>query len=73
MAKYILLSVEDARWLAGAVDGSNPGEVVLDCTAGSGTTGEAALREGRSAILIDDKADCIATMRQRLPTAKLRT
>jgi DNA modification methylase len=52
---------------------SNPGEVVLDCTAGSGTTGEAAMREGRSAILIDDKPDCIATMRQRLPGAILRS
>jgi DNA modification methylase len=51
---------------------SNPGEVVLDCAAGSGTTGEAALREGRRAILIDNQRDCVNTMRQRLPAAVVR-
>ena len=50
---------------------SNRDEVVLDCTAGSGTTGEAALAEGRSAILIDDKPQCVTTMRTRLPSASM--
>lgn len=45
---------------------TNPGELVVDCCAGSGTTGEAAYRCGRDAILIDDNPACIATMLQRL-------
>lgn len=45
---------------------SNEGDVVLDCTAGSGTTGEAARRCGRRAILIDNDPKCVATMRARL-------
>jgi DNA modification methylase len=32
---------------------TNPGETVLDITAGSGTTGEAAIKTGRNAILIE--------------------
>jgi DNA modification methylase len=47
---------------------SNEGEVVLDCAAGSGTTGEAAQLSNRRAILIDNDPKCIATMRKRLPT-----
>jgi DNA modification methylase len=50
---------------------SNEGDAVLDCTAGSGTTGEAALREGRTAWLIDNDPGCIATMRSRIPTAEV--
>jgi len=45
---------------------SNEGEVVLDCTAGSGTTGEAAMRCGRRAILIDNDPKCIKTIHNRL-------
>lgn len=45
---------------------SNEGDTVLDCTAGSGTTGEAAARCGRSAILIDNKIECVETMKARL-------
>lgn len=45
---------------------SNEGGTVLDCCAGSGTTGEAAVNCGRHAILIDDKSDCIDIMRARL-------
>jgi len=45
---------------------SNEGEIVLDCTAGSGTTGEAARSCGRHAILIDNDPTCIATMKARL-------
>lgn len=44
---------------------SREGETVLDCAAGSGTAGEAALRCGRRAILIDNDLKCIATMRER--------
>ena len=49
---------------------SNPGDRVLDFFAGSGTTGEAAVRNGRSAVLIDSHADAIAVMRERLAFAK---
>ncbi len=45
---------------------SNPGDRVLDFFAGSGTTGEAAARNGRFATLIDDNADAVAVMRTRL-------
>jgi site-specific DNA-methyltransferase (adenine-specific) len=45
---------------------SNPGDLVLDCTAGSGTTGAAAMGSGRRSILIDNDPACIATMRARL-------
>jgi len=42
------------------------GGTVLDPFAGSGTTGVAALREGRSAILIEREADYCADIRARL-------
>ena len=45
---------------------SNEGDTVLDCTAGSGTTGEAARRCGRRAILIDNDPKHVATMETRL-------
>ncbi len=45
---------------------SNPGDVVLDCFAGSGTTGEAAVRHGRQYVLVDSNPDAIATMSERL-------
>src|SRR5438128_5533306 len=41
---------------------SNPGDRVLDFFAGSGTTGEAAIRLGRSAVLVDNNPDAIAVM-----------
>ena len=41
------------------------GGVVLDCFAGSGTTGEAALRNGRNFILVDSNPEAIRTMRKR--------
>lgn len=44
---------------------SNPGDVVLDYFAGSGTTGEAALKNGRSAILIDQNPEAIEVMCKR--------
>jgi site-specific DNA-methyltransferase (adenine-specific) len=45
---------------------SNPGDVVLDAFAGSGTLGESALLHGRNALLIDCSASAISVMRERL-------
>jgi site-specific DNA-methyltransferase (adenine-specific) len=45
---------------------SNPGDTVLDFFAGSGTTGDAALRNGRNAILIDQNPEACAIIRKRL-------
>ena len=42
-----------------------PGGIVLDFFAGSGTTGAAALAEGRRFILVDSHEDAIAVMRKR--------
>jgi site-specific DNA-methyltransferase (adenine-specific) len=44
---------------------SNPGDVVLDFFAGSGTTGEAAYRLGRAFILIDDNPAALEVMARR--------
>lgn len=45
---------------------TNPGDHVLDFFAGSGTTGEAALRHGRSCTLIDRNPAALEVMRDRL-------
>ncbi len=45
---------------------TNPGDRVLDFFAGSGTLGEAAARHGRNAVLVDESAEAVAVMRQRL-------
>jgi site-specific DNA-methyltransferase (adenine-specific) len=45
---------------------SNPGDLVLDFFAGSGTTGEAAALLNRRFILVDDNPEAIAVMRRRL-------
>ena len=45
---------------------SEPGDVVLDFFAGSGTTGEAAAKHDRGFVLIDDNPEAIAVMRERL-------
>lgn len=45
---------------------SNPGEVVLDFFAGSGTTGEAAAKHGRGFVLVDESPEAIAIMQRRL-------
>ena len=45
---------------------SSPGDTVLDFFAGSGTTGEAAARNGRNAVLIDNNPDALEVMKQRL-------
>ena len=45
---------------------SNPGDLVLDFFAGSGTAGEAAQRHDRHFCLVDQNADAIAIMEKRL-------
>ena len=45
---------------------SNPGDRLLDFFAGSGTLGEAAHREGRHVVLIDDNPQALAVMERRL-------
>ncbi len=48
---------------------SNPGERVLDFFAGSGTTGEAAARAGRSCVLVDENPEAVEIMARRLAFA----
>ena len=45
---------------------SNAGDVVLDFFAGSGTAGEAAAKNGRRFLLVDENADAICVMKKRL-------
>lgn len=45
---------------------SNPGDLVVDFFAGSGTTGEAAARLGRQYWLCDDNSEAFQVMKQRL-------
>ena len=45
------------------------GDAVLDCFAGSGTTGAVARQLGRRFVLVDDNPDAVAVMRRRLGTA----
>jgi len=45
---------------------SNPGDLVLDCFAGSGTTGVAAAKNDRNYLLIDNNPDATRIMAQRL-------
>lgn len=49
---------------------SRPGDTVLDFFAGSGTTGEAALKLGRSFILVDENPEAIKVMRKRFAAHK---
>lgn len=49
---------------------SNPGDLVLDCFAGSGTTGEAAARLGRDFLLVDENPQAIRIMARRLAFAE---
>ena len=51
---------------------SNPGDTVLDFFAGSGTTGVAAVRNGRNCILIDQSPEACALMRKRIAAVKDR-
>ena len=45
---------------------SDPGNRILDFFAGSGTTGEAAVRNGRDAVLVDNNPEAIRVMEERL-------
>ena len=45
---------------------SNPGDKILDFFAGSGTTGEAALKAERHAVLVDNNSAAIKVMKRRL-------
>ena len=45
---------------------SDPGDTVLDFFAGSGTTGEAAARNGRSFVLVDSNPEAARVMAGRL-------
>jgi site-specific DNA-methyltransferase (adenine-specific) len=45
---------------------TRPGDRVLDCFAGSGTTGAVARGVGRRFVLVDDNPEAIAVMRARL-------
>jgi site-specific DNA-methyltransferase (adenine-specific) len=45
---------------------SRRGDVVLDFFAGSGTTGDAAARNGRGFVLVDDSAEAVAISAARL-------
>ena len=49
---------------------SNPKDCVLDFFAGSGTTGEAAVQNGRKAVLVDSNPEAIRVMSHRLAFAK---
>ena len=49
---------------------TNPGDLVLDCFAGSGTLGEAAARLERDFILIDNHQEAVKIMAKRLAFTK---
>jgi site-specific DNA-methyltransferase (adenine-specific) len=49
---------------------SNPGDLVLDFFAGSGTTGAACLELGRNFILVDNNPQALATMAERFAKVK---
>jgi len=51
---------------------SDPGDRVLDFFAGSGTTGAAALGNGRSAVLVDANAEAMQVMSERFADAEVR-
>jgi site-specific DNA-methyltransferase (adenine-specific) len=45
---------------------SNPGDLVLDFFAGSGTTGEAAAKNDRAFCMVDENPEAIVVMQRRL-------
>ncbi|MFN0006863.1 MAG: DNA-methyltransferase [Planctomycetota bacterium] len=51
---------------------SKPGDRLLDFFAGSGSFGEAAVRNGRSCVLVDENPEAIAIMAARLAFARPR-
>ncbi|PJE24767.1 MAG: hypothetical protein CK431_04500 [Mycobacterium sp.] len=57
------------RWLVRLV--TPPGGVILDPFAGSGTTGEACLREGKRCVLVEREADYLPLILRRLDRAQI--
>ena len=49
---------------------SNPNDIILDFFAGSGTTGIAAIKHGRRAVLVDNNPAAIKIIKQRLKAYK---
>ncbi|MBB5632999.1 site-specific DNA-methyltransferase (adenine-specific) [Cryobacterium mesophilum] len=52
---------------------SREGDWVLDLFAGSGTTGAVAASLGRRFVLVDESADAVAVIRERLAAARVPT
>ena len=50
---------------------SNPGDLLCDFFAGSGSFGEAAMELGRNCILMDNNSQALETMRERFSAAKV--
>lgn len=63
-------SVDLCRWLIRSY--TNEGDVVLDATAGSGTTGVAAVLEKRRCICIESDEEYFGTMKDRIDKAIAR-
>jgi DNA modification methylase len=59
------------RWLIGLT--TLPGQTVLDCFGGTGTTGEAALLDGRKIVLIEREAKYIEIIEERLKPYMVET
>ncbi len=60
--------LEWMRWLIRLT--TRPGETILDPFAGSGTTGVAAMLEGRNAVLIEREPAYVEIIRRRLAEAE---
>lgn len=52
---------------------SNPGDVLLDFFAGSGTLGQAAVALGRHAVLVDNNPEAVAVMKRRFARIPQKT
>jgi len=50
---------------------SNPGDLVLDFFAGSGTTGIVSVKNDRSVVLVDESQEAISTIRERFKGLEL--
>jgi len=59
------------RWLVRLL--TDPGERILDCFAGSGTTGVAAMIERRTVTLIEREDEFVASIRARLERGALES
>jgi DNA modification methylase len=52
---------------------TDPGALVLDPFAGSGTTGVACVNEGRRCVLVEREAEHVATTRRRIAAVQAQT